>query len=285
MTRPPLICSSHTISGVMPGDPAIARDDFAARAAACAWAGFDGLCLHMRDYALQTRLGASPAALRSILERNGLAVTSVEFLSDWASPTEAARANTDLAFAAARALGAPVVNAGIDALDTGAPLETLVAPLRALCDRAEEAGVRIALEFVAWGSCGSLAEAMDLVAASGGRCGLLLDLWHLARAGVPDQALDAVPPEAVLGLQISDARRPDPRPPREATLDRLFCGEGELDLAGFLARAARLGWNAPVDVEIISPRVAALPVDLRAAHAYETSLPFVNAAWSAYDPA
>jgi sugar phosphate isomerase/epimerase len=78
-----LICSSHTISGVMPGARPASRHSFAARVEACAKAGYRGMCLHYRDHAEQLSQGRSDAALRACLEEAGIARVELEFLSDW----------------------------------------------------------------------------------------------------------------------------------------------------------------------------------------------------------
>ena len=44
----------------------------------------------------------------------------------------------------------------------------------------------------------------------------------------------------------------------EDTRNRLACGEGTLDLKGFLAALADVARDVPVSVEIISPRFAAM---------------------------
>lgn len=275
--RPLLICASHTISGVMPGDPAVQRHGFEARIAAVAAAGFDGICLHWRDHQQLLARGRGGDDLRAVVEGHALAVPSVEFLGDWHEETPLAAQNRDRAFAAAGAFGARVVNAGIDAADSGLSLEALVDPLRRLVDRAAAQGLAVALEFVGWGACARLDQAVALAGAGG--AGLLLDVWHLAWRGVPTADLAAIPPAMVLGLQISDSLAPGHAPVRAATLDRRFPGEGVLDIAGFLDAAARHGWTAPVAVEVISPRAAALDVEICARLAYDSAMPLIDSAW------
>lgn len=283
MPVPPLVLAAHTISGVMPGDPAVVRHDLPSRIAAAADAGFAGLCLHVNEYALLGYRGQGDAELRGLFARAGLSVPAIEFLGDWHHATPAATARRDLAFQAALALGAPVVTAGIDALDDAVDLKSLVPPLRDLCARADDLGLRIALEPVAWGQGKNLHDALELVLAAGGGAGLLVDIWHLAWRAIPPSALRDVPPDLVLGLQINDSRAPFPTTVAEIraqTLERKLCGAGELDISGYLAEAAACGWHAPVAVEVMSPALAASDVVKAARAAYETAMPYVTKAWS-----
>lgn len=146
------VCSSHTISGVIPGSPAASRHGFAARVEACAQAGYTGMCLHFRDYAEQRQAGFSGAELRAVLDRNGMRHVSVEFLTDWFMDGEAGEIsplNEAIAFDAVRALGAKVLNVGPDLGERGIPREQMRSQFVELCRRAEEHGIVIALEMVA----------------------------------------------------------------------------------------------------------------------------------------
>ncbi|MBL8588429.1 MAG: hypothetical protein JNK46_07870 [Methylobacteriaceae bacterium] len=89
-----IVCSSHTISGVLPGSAVPARHGFRKRVAACAAAGYSGLCLHYRDYRDLRAHGWSDAELARILHENAMRDVGVEFLTDWfleGAEAEAAR--------------------------------------------------------------------------------------------------------------------------------------------------------------------------------------------------
>lgn len=283
MTAPPLVLAAHTLTGVMPGDPVVARHDLGQRLAAAADAGFQGMCLHLRDYARLRAKGCADEDLRSLYASAGLSVPAIEFLADWHHPTHEAAATRDLAFQAARAMGAPVVTVGLDALDDAHDLAALVAPLRDLCARAEDAGLAIALEPVAWGQGRNLDDALEVIARAGDQAGLLVDVWHLAWRDTPPEALRDVPPAKVLGVQISDSIAPGDAPAtavRAQTLNRKLCGTGDIDIASYLGVAAACGWQAPVAVEIMAPDFAACDVVKAARAAYDTASPFVISAWS-----
>lgn len=112
---PGLICSSHTISGVMPGEAVPARHDFVARVAACAEAGYSGMCLHFCDYRALHAAGRTDEFLSAVLRDHDMRDISIEFLLDWFLEGEAgrqARSDERAAFDAARAYGARVLNVG-----------------------------------------------------------------------------------------------------------------------------------------------------------------------------
>ena len=235
-------------------------------------------CACICDYALQRAQGASDGDLRAILDRYGMVVPSVEFLADWHDTGAQADEHIRLAFAAAHCFGAKVVNVGADAGSSGLQPGQVITPLRRLCDRAEAESPRIAVEFVAWGGQTPTAVA-ELIDVAGGKAGLLLDNWHLSRRGIRFEDLQALPPEMVLGLQISDAAATASYPLPEDTLHRRFCGAGALDIVGFLTLARRQGWQAPVAVEVIAPEVAAMPVASCAGEAFAGAAALMREVW------
>jgi sugar phosphate isomerase/epimerase len=274
-----LICASHTISGVMPGDPEVGRHGFEERVRACAAAGFDGLCLHMRDHAKQRAEGRGDDWMRAVLDRHGLSVPAVEFLADWHDGPDAAKETLAGALAAARGLGASVLNVGADVAGLGVPPRDIAPRFARLCERAADAGVRIALEVLAWGSVSDLDAAMVLLDAARGRAGLVIDCWHVFRGGRIDlDDLRRLDPALILGIQINDAPAAVVGPPPVDTRHRLFCGDGTFDLSGFLAAVEHALPTAPLAVEVIAPEVAALPLDVAALRAAESARAAIAAA-------
>ena len=85
-----LICSSHTISGVLPGGHTISRHSFESRVAAVAMAGYQGMYLHFRDYARERQSGRSDAEIDRILRTSGVEPAGIEFLTNWFLDGEAA---------------------------------------------------------------------------------------------------------------------------------------------------------------------------------------------------
>ncbi len=251
---PGLVCSSHTISGVMPGGPVASRHPFRARVEACAAAGYDGMCLHIRDYAECRAAGWADADLRRVLDDNGITHVGLEFLTGWdhgIAPLE------DTAWRAAEALGARYLNVG-----AGGETPSR-AGFAALCARAAAHDLPIALEIVPWTGVPDLPTALALIDGIDS-AGLVIDCWHVFRGGIALDDLARIPAHRILGIQINDAAATPVAPLPKDTLNRRLPGQGDFDLTGFLCALARTGTDCPISVEVISPDLAAMDVDVAA---------------------
>jgi sugar phosphate isomerase/epimerase len=251
------MCSSHTVSGVMPGGPAASRHPLDLRLAACAAAGYSGYWLHWRDHLAQRAAGLDGAAVRDLFDRHGMRHRGVEFLTDWFLTGDGAAAAAERAtFDAAAAIGATIVSVGADFQGRGIPRRDMVARFAGLCARAADLGLVVALEFVPFSDVPDIRAALDFLAPP--NAGLVVDCWHLFRGETPLSDLALVPPGRIPCVQVSDAAAAPAGPLAEDTRNRLPCGEGAFDLAGFAAAIDRHAPGVPVSVEIISPRFAAM---------------------------
>jgi sugar phosphate isomerase/epimerase len=275
---PSIVCSSHTISGVMPGSPKASRHSFADRVTACAEAGFTGMCLHFRDYAEQIAAGASDADLAAILADNGMAENSVEFLRDWFEPSAMAEANEDLAFRAAACFAAKFISVGADLDERNIPVASMGPQFARLCEKADDRGVAIALEIVAWSNVCDIDSALELLAFSPrNNAGLMVDAWHVFRGGISLSELKRLRAEQILCIQLNDAAQTVMQPLSYDTQNRKFCGEGDLDLGAFLDALAQIGVSAPLSVEVIAPEVAQMPLQDVARRAYVSTIEVIGA--------
>lgn len=265
---PPIVCSSHTISGIMPNSPVASRHGFADRVRACAEAGFDGMCLHFRDYAEQAARGASDIDLRAVLDHHGMRENSVEFLRDWFEP--GGEDKIDLALRAARAFDARFINVGGD-FDGRLPVAAMGPAFARLCRRAADIEVGIAVEIVAWGNVQDPASASELLAHGGPNAGIVLDAWHIFRGGIALERLAGLGADRIFCVQLSDAGPAIEGPLSRDTMHRRFCGEGVLPLGRFLDTLAQMGVSAPVACEVIAPEVAAMTLDEAARRALATT--------------
>ena len=121
-----------------------------------------------------------------------------------------------------------------------------------LCDLAARYGLSANLEPMPWVEVSNLAKAMRIVdGAARANGGLLVDAIHFFRAGDSPQALAKVPRKFLRYMQLCDARAERPSDLqeiiRQARSDRLFPGQGGLDLKGLL-RA--LPSEIPISLEI-----------------------------------
>lgn len=267
----PLICSSHTISGVMPGGPTASRHSFEERARACAEAGYIGLCLHYRDYLEQRRAGLSDDRLRSILDDHGMTLRSVEFSADWFPDGDAAQRTEADIHAACAAYGATSFNIGGDLAGHGIAFETMRERFHALCRRAGARALSVAFEIVAWGNVTTVDAALALLDGAPANAGLVVDSWHIFRGGVALSELRRIPAGRILCVQINDAAAEPGGPLLQDTVRRRLCGEGSFDLRGFIAVLDSMGVAVPPSVEIISQDNAARDLAAVARETYRTA--------------
>lgn len=150
----------------------------------------------------------------------------------------------EAAFAVAQRLGATDVLAHGDDADHG----RLVQSFGELSALAARCGLRVNLEPMPWVEISTVARAQRLISESGaGNAAVLIDPIHFFRA---DNRFEEIP-RTVNYAQLCDARAG--RPPdmqeiiRQARSDRLFPGEGALDLRRLLAA---LPAELPLSLEI-----------------------------------
>jgi len=201
-------------------------------------------CTIMRDEGL---LRATCDSLRA----TGVRVLDVE-VARLAGDTDVAGFEAFLRIAAE--LGASRV------LTTGDDAEParLVETYGRFCDLAAGFGLGADLEFVPWLGVGGLAEAVRVVSqAARPNAGILVDALHLDRSGGSVTDLRSLRPEWLHYAQICDAGATPPASVAEmihtAREERLFPGEGELDLVAFLRAMPA---DIPIAIEVPNATLA-----------------------------
>jgi len=143
-----------------------------------------------------------------------------------------------------------------------------------LCELAGRYGLRANLEPMPWVDVSNIASALRVLrGAARANSGLLVDAIHFFRAGDSIAELAKVPREYLHYMQLCDA--PPQRPTdmqeiiRQARGDRLFPGEGGLDLRGLLGA---LPADLPLSLEVpVAQKMAPLE-RARRAHAATTAI-------------
>lgn len=236
------------------------------RIEAAARAGWDGFGLGPADLRRALRT-TSLAEIRAMFGDAGIEHVELEFLADWWTDGERRAASDErrgLLFAAAEAFGARAVKVGGD-MDGGAvDPDRFRSEFDALATQAREHGTRVALEAMPWSNLPTMRAAVDVVrdvANPGG--GLCIDVWHARRSGATDRELrEVVPVEHLFVVELEDAAAAVVGSLWDDSVDRrLLPGEGDLDVAGFVATLHELGWRGHWGVEMISEAHRALPVD------------------------
>jgi sugar phosphate isomerase/epimerase len=209
----------------------------AERVAAAADAGYAGLGL-IADDLLTIRDDIGFAALGDMIADAGLTHTEIELLERWWIPRGEARNSypvRELLFDAADILEPAFIKIGSDLGPPTAQLEQLVPPLRELATQAAEHGTRLAIETMPFSIITTVPMGAELVtAAAHPGVGLLIDAWHVFRAGTSLEELwAALTPEMIFGDELDDATPVVVDTLFEDTLNhRLLCGEGSSTFAG-----------------------------------------------------
>jgi sugar phosphate isomerase/epimerase len=124
-------------------------------------------------------------------------------------------------------------------------------------------GTRVAIETMPFSAIATVPMGAEIITAAGHPgAGLLVDAWHVFRAGTTLAELHAtLTPPMIFGVELNDAAPEVLGTLFEDTVDnRLLCGEGSFDLAGLIGTLRDLGYTGPWGVEILSRSFRALPV-------------------------
>jgi len=121
-----------------------------------------------------------------------------------------------------------------------------------LCEMAKPLGLTIDLEFPSWTETPDLSEATRVLrAANQPNAGILVDLLHFARSGSSVAALRELPAEWFHFAHVCDAPAVVPTTNEgliyTARFERLFPGEGGIDVHGILAAlppGSRTRWRS-----------------------------------------
>lgn len=121
----------------------------------------------------------------------------------------------------------------------------------ALCDLAKPLGLTVNLEFVTWANVATLREATSILEDAGrDNCGILVDTLHFHRSKVDVAELKALPAQWLHFAHLCDAPKTIPAATEEIIRtgreERLYVGEGEIDIAGIL----RLMPELPCSIEL-----------------------------------
>jgi sugar phosphate isomerase/epimerase len=270
------------------GDAAPSREDWRSpvqlreRIEAAAAAGFTGFGVLAVDLAVAER-DHGLAGIRAMLADNGIVHLELEGLPDWwSSGPERARSDElrRLLLAAAEALGARHLKVTPDT--SGAPWDAghWASEFARLAAQAADAGARLGIEFLPWSNVRTVHEALRLVEDAGHPAGgVVVDVWHVERAGTPVVELAELPPHRIVGVELNDADGEVVGTLFEDTVDRRrYCGEGSFDLPGIITALRAARWAGPWGVEILSTEHRRLDVRQAAVHAATTAREMLNSA-------
>ena len=223
---------------------------------AIAAAGFDGVEIMDSDLVAAFE---SPEEIRALCDRLGLTIELFQPFRDFESVDEATfqdnlrRAKAK--FEIMDRLGAKMMllcsNVGTASVPGD---ETAVRQLGALADLAAEHGIAIAYEALAWGHYVSdYRDAWRIVQlADRPNLGICLDSFHVLSRGFDPSAIEDIDPDKIYFLQLADAPALDMDVLSWSRHHRLFPGEGDFDLIGFLSHTILAGYRGPLSLEVFN---------------------------------
>ncbi|MFG2590448.1 bifunctional sugar phosphate isomerase/epimerase/4-hydroxyphenylpyruvate dioxygenase family protein [Streptomyces sp. NPDC048438] len=223
---------------------------------AAARAGFDGVEIFEND------LIGSPLSPEEIRERAadlGLTIDLFQPMRDIeAVPADEFARNLRRAehkFRLMRRLGADTVLVCSSVSPNAVDDDALAAEqLRRLADLAQESGIRVAYEALAWGRHVSTYEhAWRIVeAADHPALGVCLDSFHILARGSDVAGIEAIPGEKIFFLQLADAPQMSLDVLQWSRHHRCFPGQGDLDVTGLVRAAVRAGYDGPLSLEVFN---------------------------------
>jgi sugar phosphate isomerase/epimerase len=261
-----LCAAIYTIAGdIKIGDPfPPSMYSFRELCEAAGAAGYSGIGLLHTDYERARESGLQPRDLRAILADNGLRHFEMEFLGGWYASGEALASSKqaeETFFRAADEVGVRYIKGGAEVGDFTRPIEYVRDRFAELADRAVSHGTRVALEPSPFSSIRDLDTALAVVGGAGEGGGLLFDIWHVTRCGIPFESLSKVPIERIFGVEIDDARREVVGDLWTDTIDnRLLPGDGDFDIAGFVRAIDAAGFAGPISVEVLNKDLRKRPL-------------------------
>ncbi|NEK56868.1 sugar phosphate isomerase/epimerase [Geodermatophilus sabuli] len=239
---------------------------FPDRVAAAAAAGIPSIGLMIGDYLALRKAGWTDEELLDVLQQHDVTIDEVEVLFGFAGPSGPANIpeRPGLVYADAEAELAAFHMGDVFGVRNVQTTGRFASPptrsgttdaFSSLCDRAAEHGMAVALEFVPYTDIPDLAAAAQIVADAGRpNGGLCVDSWHFFRGSADFDALEAVDPAIIRMIQINDGPvvPVDSNRAVDSVHHRRCPGEGEFDLARWLAAMNRPGLAASVSVEVYS---------------------------------
>jgi sugar phosphate isomerase/epimerase len=278
---PELIASYWTLAGgALPHSKfEYSTFEFRKRIEAAARAGFKGVGLWHADLERVLTRYTYPE-MRQILDGNGMKYVEIEFLVDWfIEPGDPRRAASDerrkLLFEAAEGLRGRHIKVG-DFYRSPCPMPRLIDEFSALCTDAARQDLMIVYELMPHSVIESLTSARALVeGAAQPNGGIIFDLWHIVKLGIPYEDVVSFPAAYFKALEINDGYLKTPQGMdivTETTSHRKLCGRGEFDIQGFLSKLSASPYKGPVGIEVLSQELRSWDLEKTAVTAYDTTI-------------
>lgn len=273
-----LVAAYWTIAGdVYPfAENEVSPFPFQDRVEAAAKAGYRGIGLiHADLMAVSAKIGLKE--MRRILDANDMKHLELEFIVQWFASGELRRQSDivrrDL-FEAASVLGARDVKIAPEFDAKTIDIPHVMESFAGICRDAAKHGTSIAMEIMPFSNVATLPVALEIVRGAGQpNGGLLLDIWHIGRGGIPYADVAKVPKEYIVSVELDDADKDVVGTLWEDTIyRRRLCGEGVLNPLAYLRALDQTGYAGPYAVEVISVDHRRKPLSEMAKSSFDTTI-------------
>jgi sugar phosphate isomerase/epimerase len=254
--EPPLVLANLT---------SVATRSFRERVEVASKAGYRALGIGLDTFRRVTSSEMPAHAMKSVLDDNGIRIAELEVILGFAvDPAQAGvqfgggfsyTSAADLAefLAMAEVFGSSYIQAAGAFTDQLEP--DVVERFAALCDRAADSGLNVAIEFCAPSNIPDAGVAAEIInAADRPNGGVCVDIWHHTRGADDLSLLAKLPSDKVFMIQLNDGGR-EPADPdffTETLRFRRIPGAGAFDTQGFLQTLDASLDSASVSVEVMS---------------------------------
>ncbi len=273
-----LLASYWTLAGdaYAMGPSEVATIPLRDRIEAAAWAGYTGMGFAHQDL-LATRDAIGYAAMKRMLNDNGIVHVEVEFLGDWFTAGDKKRASDAIRrdlLEAAHELGARNIKAAGEMWTDVCDVPRYAEAFADVCADAAKIGTAMAIEILPMTNIRTLETAAGIVDQAGHENGgLCIDIWHMLRGGIDIERLSKLPLQYFKSVEIDDAKAEIEGTIWEDTLfHRLYPGEGDFDCPAFIRAVEAAGFRGVYGVEVISETYRKLPVREQAKRSFDGTM-------------
>ncbi|MBN3751705.1 sugar phosphate isomerase/epimerase [Paraburkholderia sp. Tr-20389] len=248
------------------------------RCEAASRAGWSGIGLILDD--LEYSIGKyGLSGVKALLDDTGMKYFELEILMDWYCDGEA-RAKSDHSRRRFIELGSELgmrnLKIGANPFDRNpADFARMTDEFATLCQDVGTVGATVAIEFMPFSPIRNVAEALKIAeGADQPNGGLMVDHWHVARAGTPYSEVAQIPARFIKGVEMDDiGAQVKGSLFDDSTFNRQLCGEGAGDCRAFVDALEQAGCTLPYfGVELISEVHRKFPLDEMAKRAYDSTV-------------